>query len=59
MTPETIGHELDCQLAKAIKSLGGEVMYLGDFKPDYYFKYKDTSSMEGVLFGGKKKVFHT
>ena len=31
-TPETLGHELDCPLAAAIKEAGGNPLYLGQSK---------------------------
>ncbi len=33
-TPSSIGHEPDCQLARAICSLGGEVVYRGEYVPE-------------------------
>jgi len=39
MNKESIGHGKDCALAKAIKELGGDVLYVGEYKSDKQFEY--------------------
>lgn len=39
MESESIGHEKTCSLAKAIKELGGNPLYLGEYKSDKQFEH--------------------
>ena len=39
MEEDSIGHGKDCSLAKAIKELGGDVLYRGEYKSDKQFEY--------------------
>lgn len=49
MEPETIGHKKDCKLAKAIKDLGGDPLYLGEYKSDKQFEnYIDDNGIHGI-----------
>lgn len=49
MNKESIGHVKDCALAKAIKELGGDVLYVGEYKSDKQFEhYIDNNGIFGT-----------
>jgi hypothetical protein len=48
-TSDTIGHKKSCKLANALKDLGEDVVFLGDYKSDIVYEtYWDENGLLGM-----------